>query len=442
LLLFVIYLSDSSEDDGRIQNFDEDSDEDDHHQENAQRLFSVDEVSIKKKYRGQGRGVLTERSKNNIHQRRISNSYDSTMSEGRRSQQKDSTMSEGRRSQQKGGRGKAKDPVAALEAENEHKEVRIEKLEKKLSATEKDRKAKGKQIQQLEVSVSERDDKIARLTSQIQALQKKRSRGTIGVRHCQVLQEWLEGKARSDVWAKHPFIGNTDDLMKIMKELLMESPEWPKFEALKSDNERHDLLQDYVTTYSKSVCQEVNQKRNNLATAIHKAWEERKVSGKHLPKAEELIIIMRRQQLRRVKINGDDDPEKEQKVAYNIQVAKNQSVFDWLVGIILSKVCGRNRWLHHKYHGLLSTYSPTNDPQDPFVTPGDEALGILMIENYEDRWDYELRCKNATPKAKVNRDHKDYKTLYSDNACGQCMYGGWNQEGRDRFLELRKVFRK
>ena len=322
--------------------------------------------------------------------------------------------------------------IECLEGQNTDLLDANRKLKKQCRANEKE-------IDTLKGQIKAGDPQVAQLKAQIQALVSKGRRGAVGVPFNDILASWLREKARQEVWASYPFIGCNEDLLAIMEKLLRDSPEWAKIEAKATEKEQKDLIQDYVTTYGKVICQEVNQKRNNTSTAIHKIFAIRKKSGAYLPKSGDLLYILRRNGLRHQRVSGTP-AEKQKKKAFNKQVDKNRSAFDWMVDEGIGKIAGRNRWQHHKYCGPLSTYAPKEDPKKPFVTPGDEALLILMIENYEKRWNYELRCE--AKEEKVERKDSDYETLYSDNACGQCQYGGWNQAGRDRFRVLKKELRR
>ena len=399
----------------------DDKDEDEDEEASKFQQWKQQRRSSKGKHQ---RGVLTESSQNKLHQRRINNSYNSTMSDGRRSRQKRSSDEM-----------TPEDRIEELVEQNTG-------LEKENRALKKQRRLDEKEITALANQIQRGDPRVPELEAQIQALEalvSKNRRGAVGVPHDDVLETWLSEKARQVVWATHPFIGCNEDLMNIMEELLKQSQEWAKIEAKPTEQAKKDLLQDYVTTYGKVICQEVNQKRNNTSTAIHKIFNVRKKSGAYLPKSKTLLYILRRNGLRHKQLQGNAQKKEEIK-AWNKQVDKNRSAFDWMVDEGIGKIAGRNRWQHHKYYGPLSTYAPKEDPKKPFVTPGDEALLILMIENYENRWNYELKCEAKDEK--VDRTDSDYETLYSDNACGQCQYGGWNQAGRDRFRVLKRLIRR
>jgi hypothetical protein len=73
------------------------------------------------------------------------------------------------------------------------------------------------------------------------------------------------------------------------------------------------------------------------------------------------------------------------------------------------------------------------------ATPSDEALGLLLLENSENRWiqEFEMEqrgedeCDSALPKTKYtsNGDKKAKRGFTK-------KYGGWSNEGIDRFNEL------
>ena len=161
-----------------------------------------------------------------------------------------------------------------------------------------------------------------------------------------MLVTWLKEQARKNIWIEYPFISCNEDLCAIFEQVLQQSTEWPKFEALANDQERKALIQDYVTTYGKIVCTEVNAKRNNTCTAIHKLWGTRKEAEEYLPEAQVILKIMKRKGLQRLKLQGPAPQQTLQK-KYNKEVEKHRSLFDWVVGSGIGKVAGRNLWQEH-----------------------------------------------------------------------------------------------
>ena len=74
------------------------------------------------------------------------------------------------------------------------------------------------------------------------------------------------------------------------------------------------------------------------------------------------------------------------------------------------------------------------------MTSSDEALVLLMYENYKKRWPYTFKCsqKNKEP----NTQSKKYKVEWSDNTSGNSQWGGWDPKGRARFKELAETVAK
>lgn len=91
------------------------------------------------------------------------------------------------------------------------------------------------------------------------------------------------------------------------------------------------------------------------------------------------------------------------------------------------------------YHTISGGHFP-GDEAKKYVTSSDEALVLLMYENYKKRWPYSFRCsqKNKEP----NTQSKKYKVEWSDNTSGNSQWGGWESKGRARFKELAETVAK
>ena len=75
------------------------------------------------------------------------------------------------------------------------------------------------------------------------------------------------------------------------------------------------------------------------------------------------------------------------------------------------------------------------------MVAGAEAFVQLMFENCDIKWGYMLRCIGS--KVAINdKSKKMDSNVFSDRCSGQNEFGGWSNEGRERFKVLRDQITK
>jgi hypothetical protein len=99
----------------------------------------------------------------------------------------------------------------------------------------------------------------------------------------------------------------------------------------------------------------------------------------------------------------------------------------------LKRIVGEERWRENHYRKLLSEYS----------TPGDEAFGLLTLENNYDRWsamaisgDHANKLGNAPTALYTNSGNSK-----GENGAPR-KFHGWSAAGYKRFNELHALVRK
>lgn len=119
---------------------------------------------------------------------------------------------------------------------------------------------------------------------------------------------------------------------------------------------------------------------------------------------------------------------------------RERNAFFWFFGTFMDSVCGRRTWGKQKYKQLVSTACETGG-QSKLVTRSDEAFGLLLFENYIDKWKMTTTVaarasgNNGTGQCESNRKSK-LRGKYTGKKSGHCKYGGWCHEGTTRFNEL------
>ena len=119
---------------------------------------------------------------------------------------------------------------------------------------------------------------------------------------------------------------------------------------------------------------------------------------------------------------------------------RERNAFFWFFGKFMDSVCGRRTWGKQKYKQLVSTACETGG-QSKLVTKSDEAFGLLLFENYIDKWRMTTTVAapapgtNGTGQCESNKRSK-LRGKYTGKKSGHCKYGGWCHEGTTRFNEL------
>jgi hypothetical protein len=251
-------------------------------------------------------------------------------------------------------------------------------------------------------------------------------RGMSSKESSQMVQKHVAFRVRlyvqNDLFRHVKFINNDRMLQTAMK-LVMDHEGVPENVRLKF----HML---YESTFNVAL----NQKRSNCEQAggklVRKKMEQMKKNGEELYTIEELCKLRR---------SGNE---------------REQMAFYWFMSSFLECVCGANPWRSLRHKQLVSkAIDPTT--QEHVVTPSDEAFGLILFENYIDKWKLiankaeaekgleevaagleDDEAAQAQPKKKPN--NKIYGK-YTKVRSGNCKYGGWTYEGTARFNELYKM---
>ena len=228
---------------------------------------------------------------------------------------------------------------------------------------------------------------------------------------------------QNDLFRQVKFINNHRMLQTAM-DMVMDHESVP-------ENVRLKFQMLYESTFNVAL----NQKRSNCEQAggklVRKKMEEMKKNGEEFYTMEELCKLRR---------SGNE---------------REQMAFYWFFSSFLECVCGANPWrsLRHK-HLVSKAIDPTT--QEHVVTPSDEAFGLILFENYIDKWKLIANKKEEAEKEidevaagleqgeaaqvqpKKKRNNKIYG-IYTKVRSGNCKYGGWTREGTARFNELYKL---
>ena len=132
----------------------------------------------------------------------------------------------------------------------------------------------------------------------------------------------------------------------------------------------------------------------------------------------------------------------------------NEMMWFWW-DVVIPRIAGHAGWGPKKRcYNLLSTArdDPTHGNPNPklWISPSDEALGVLAIENFYDRWVLRAKYGINNPDLKIYKDKdgaflkelKGLKTKYSSPNGGQQPHGGLTEAGVKRLTKLTEMIRK
>ena len=101
--------------------------------------------------------------------------------------------------------------------------------------------------------------------------------------------------------------------------------------------------------------------------------------------------------------------------------------FNWFFGEFMECVSGKRVWSRHKYHNLISE-AVNRDTGVQIITVSDEAFGLLLLENYLDKWKKKFVAKANGVVLEKKLDGK-----YTASSKGNYAFGGWSKAGQKRF---------
>ncbi len=116
---------------------------------------------------------------------------------------------------------------------------------------------------------------------------------------------------------------------------------------------------------------------------------------------------------------------------------------------VIHRVAGHHTWSEtKKCYNLLSTASDTPTPSNPnpkpWITPSTEAIAVLMIENYFNRWVLRAKHGISNPDLTIYKkkdgsfidELQGFKGDYTSPNGGVQPFGGYTEDGVDRLTEM------
>jgi hypothetical protein len=186
---------------------------------------------------------------------------------------------------------------------------------------------------------------------------------------------------------------------------------------------------DFVKLYTTCVTQSINTKRSTCEQAGLKI-------------VKQLLLDKQYE-------NGNDAPPYSMESLVKLRRSYDGSkedleAFGWFFGEFMDCVSGARTWggqrkyVDHvskaKIKGVGGNIMP--------VTGSDEAFGLLMYENYVDKWiqkyhhDRTALLPSVRTAAERSKSSKKMRGKYTEGTTGKCNVGGWSRKGIRRFNDL------
>ena len=242
-------------------------------------------------------------------------------------------------------------------------------------------------------------------------------------------------------WRRTKFLATENKLYGVCAQIMREMEEFQHL--LEETDDEDTVIKAFASVYGKDITKVLNERRTNTASSLKKAFDKRAAKKQTMPTPKQLsCVISRSRDLLYLEVPEDASEAEEAKIM--AKCAKNDELrdfFDWYWDSLLPCVQGKFSWGHgmRYYHTISGGHFP-EDKTKKYVTSSDEALVLLMYENYYKRWPYTFECSEK--KEKIDQESPRYQVKWSDSTTGNSQWGGWSSEGRLRFREILKVIAK
>ena len=189
-------------------------------------------------------------------------------------------------------------------------------------------------------------------------------------------------------------------------------------------------------------------------TATYESSFNRALNSKTRSSCEQAAGVVVRKSMGEMKKNGDQEFYTIDELCKlrRAETEREKEAFYWFMSEFMECICGVRLWKHARRSMLIS------DAKDvagcKIVTKSDEAFGLLLIDNYMEKWKRKLveeegeRVEEGSDSANEERSdtvpkRKRVEAKYTTKRKGNtCKYGGWSMEGMTRFNELYDIVKK
>lgn len=317
-------------------------------------------------------------------------------------------------------------------------------------------KAKVKELKEaigdLQADLKEKDDEITEMqcdyddlaTKYQESLASNTGKKVDISEKCAAMISHIKKQTKHRLWRRVKFLGDDDQLLVVTEQVLdMWGPKNLRMPAgglssLPPDKQtalkiaRAEWIQKYApdirsaTNEQRSYTQS-EQKKHALAWMLNDG-----TNFRDLPSIEDMYLVLQRKL-------DDDDPERH---------AYLKELFEWWVVKHVGSVAGCTHFSHNdrKNHPVSSMLVPDSDKKMLAVPASTEAMAFVMYINCFEKWQHMHIWSNVDKKkgeipkysSKNHEQTKKWKGKYSDSCNGQSPYGGWEDDGLQKFEDIKK----
>ena len=348
---------------------------------------------------------------------------------------------------QKGGKKSAS--AATGRATTTRSNTENDRLKKEVEAKKKEMEAKEKELQEFKRKYEDLQNKGGDDTNK----KAKKDKHVVKPKK-NIAGTWLELKNafRNEAYAHYKFMSSEDDEVEVMIYTLKYCSWWPQLKDL-SQEDLEAEAKSYVEVYGPQITAEMNELRTQHQSAIRKVWIDMRKKGP-APSAKMLLKVARRnpKYLQVLDEEGGTPEENEKNKALNKQNERYRDRFKDYILYIVPTCIQNSCWSKDlAAEHILSDYVDLETGLD-IVPAAVEAMAILFVENNDTKWEWQTGVElnhsegvqkyKETLKAKgqpLSDEEKEPATKFSSSKCGAKAYGGWSNEGKKRFREIKKI---
>ena len=277
--------------------------------------------------------------------------------------------------------------------------------------------------------------------------------GGKGVKHLQKLgvKAAIKKVTGAHLWRTCKFIQDDVDLhKKANKVLTMLNIDGYMVKDDMSDEDKAPILQkrkQWIQIYCDCVRTYINDRRSYVQTRMKEIvvdYMKQRAQEFNDPNKKDTFLPTVKD-LERVVLRDIDDDDADKQ-------AELEKLFDFYITDLLKVVAGYVYW-PEKIHGRVqvSTHLVGGVEGRFAIPPSTEAMTLVLFENCRGKW-IKFHCykeiegkEGAIPphySKEKEAETARFKAKYSDAHSGQSPYGGWSEEGVDRFWDLQELIAK
>lgn len=252
---------------------------------------------------------------------------------------------------------------------------------------------------------------------------------------------------RDNVFSIWKFVGSQAEELRAMRTCLENIPSiWSWIQELHPEDQAAQIA-EYASRYA--TASRINNNRNAEVQKVRKVYLELCRAGRKISAGMFLNVLSRKESLVRL-------PEEDAKgVALPENKAKNEEterrylrLVDWvdlvLAGFFTKGLFGPEVRSKHQ----VSSFRRNNGRGQHVITPATEAIIFMYLENYQEKWNYEVALEKhwGRPVKPDDRKEEDYKkncpkVEMTTHKGGNSKYGGWTAKAKARYNRIRGMIR-